>query len=98
MYFNSSTNQEIAYLNKHYKNDWIIHCNPLTGLPRSLYLTLPDFFLWVLIKEMAYRTEDAKNARPVFLKLLTHVPLGHNHKLSVLSFIHSKLKVLKLII
>jgi hypothetical protein len=47
---------ECTYLNQHYENQWIHH-GPIYSLPRYPDLTLLDFPLWDLMKEMTYRTK-----------------------------------------
>jgi hypothetical protein len=49
--------QVMAYLNLCYENCWIGQHSPITWPPRSLAITMLDYFLWGLMKEMTYRTK-----------------------------------------
>jgi hypothetical protein len=47
----------MAYLNQYYQNRWIGRHGPMPWSPRSPDLTLPDSFLWRVMKEMTYRAK-----------------------------------------
>jgi hypothetical protein len=49
--------QVVAYMNHCYKNNRIGHHHPIPWMQISPELTMLDFTLWGLMKEMTYRTK-----------------------------------------